>query len=168
MIFNRDKFVFAESTVQYLGFQISDSGISPTQEYTQVILDFPTPCNITDVRSWFGMVGQVSYAFNATPEMAPFRHLLSTKVPFAWSPELDAAFHLSKKEVVRQCELGVHTFDPNLPTALACNWSKLACGFWLCQKHCHCQQERPTPGCCKTGWQTVFCGTKFNSPSESR
>ena len=42
----------------------------------------------------------------------------------------------------------------------------MAMGFWLCQKHCECDSVKP--GCCSTGWQTVFCGSRFCSPAESR
>jgi hypothetical protein len=40
-------------------------------------------------------------------------------------------------------------------------------GFWLTQKHCACLGD-PLPACCPTGWQTVFCGSRFYSPAESR
>ena len=63
----------------------------------------------------------------------------------------------------------VRSFNPALPTALATDWAKLGVGFWLTQKHCSCPTDpKPTPGCCPTGWQTVFCGSKFCSPAESR
>ena len=35
------------------------------------------------------------------------------------------------------------------------------------QKHCRCPGP-PVPVCCKTGWITVYCGSKFNTPAESR
>ena len=57
------------------------------------------------------------------PVMQPFRHLLSSKLPFYWSTELDAAFDASKAEVILQCECGVRNFDPTAPTALATDWS---------------------------------------------
>ena len=69
-------------------------------------------------------------------------------------------------EIVRQCEEGVRSFDPSLPTALATDWSRVGMGFWLCQKHCGC--ESTSPGCCSSGWQTVFCGSRFCSPAEAR
>ena len=99
--------------------------------------------------------------------MAPFRHLLSSKVPFQWSTELQTAFDASKQEILQQCERGVRTFDPKLPTALATDWAKFGMGYWLTQKHCSCSGD-PIPGCCKSGWQTVYCGSKFCSPAESR
>ena len=168
VVFNPKKFQFGEQTVKYLGFMISNSGIHPTTDFIQSVLDFPTPRNITDVRSFFGAVGQISFAFAAAPDMLPFRHLLSSKVPFSWSPDLEIAFQTAKHEIVRQCERGVRSFDPTKPTALATDWSKWASGFWLTQKNCACLQEKTKPGCCLQGWQTVFCGSKFNSPAESR
>ena len=167
VLFNPKKFQFGEKTVRYLGFVINNTGIQPTSEFIQSILDFPTPRSITDIRSWFGAVGQITFAFASAPDMLPFRHLLSTKAPFAWSPDLETAFQKSKLEIVRQCEHGVRSFDYNKPTALATDWSKWASGFWLTQKHCQCLQEVTKPGCCNEGWQTVFCGSKFNSPAES-
>ena len=101
--------------------------------------------------------------------MAPFRHLLSSKVPFEWSPQLQEAFEASKREILRQCEKGVRSFDPILPTALATDWAKVGVGFWLTQKHCSCPiSSTPVPGCCPSGWQTIYCGSKFCSPAESR
>jgi hypothetical protein len=165
-VFNPTKFQLAEDEVHYVGFSVSDIGVKPTEEFIANIMSFPTPKNITDVRSWFGAVAQISYTFATAPAMLPFRHLLSSKVPFCWSPDLEQAFQASKLEIIHQCEEGVRTFDPTLPTALATDWSKYGMGYWLCQKHCHC--ENGLPGCCSGGWQTVYCGSRFCSPAETR
>jgi hypothetical protein len=167
VLLNPKKFQFAEDTVEYLGFMVTDTGVRPTESFIASIMNFPTPSSLTDVRSWFGCVAQVSYAFAASPVMEPFRHLLSSKVPFSWSPELGTAFLASKREVVRQCEDGVRSFDPKLPTALATDWSKMGMGYWLCQKRCQCSGE-VKPGCCATGWQTVFVGSRFCTSAEQR
>ena len=167
--FNPKKFQFGQTEVNFLGFLITADGVQTTKQFQESILNFPTPKNITDVRSWFGCVNQVSYSFAAAPIMEPFRHLLSSKVPFEWSTALQEAFEASKREVLAQCEKGVRSFNPALPTALATDWAKLGVGFWLTQKHCSCPTDpKPTPGCCPTGWQTVYCGSKFCSPAESR
>ena len=99
--------------------------------------------------------------------MLPFRQLLRPQVPFTWNEDLERAFVASKQEIIRQCEKGVRLFDMSAPTGLATDWSKSCMGFWLVQKHCQCP-DPPKLGCCKTGWQTVFCGSKFNSVAESR
>jgi hypothetical protein len=168
VILNPKKFQFAESEVDFIGFSITASGVKPPRSFVDSIMDFPTPANITDVRSWFGTVAQVSYAFASSPVMQPMKHLLSTKIPFSWSPELEAAFEESKREVVRQCELGVRTFDPTLPTALATDWCKTGMGYWLTQKRCRCPGPEVKPGCCPTGWQTVYVGSRFCTSAETR
>ena len=161
--FNPKKFQFGEEEVNFLGFLVTSDGVKTTGQFKDSILNFPTPQNITDVRSWFGCVNQVSYSFASAPIMAPFRHLLSSKVPFQWSDELQSAFEASKLEILAQCEKGVRSFDPELPTALATDWAKLGIGFWLTQKHCKCPNQS-VPGCCPIGWQTVYCGSKFCTP----
>ena len=166
IVFNPKKFKFARDTVEFLGFTVTSKGVQPTESFLKNIMQFPTPANITDIRSWYGAVAQISYSFASAPIMEPFRHLLSSKVPFSWSPELEHAFKESKLEILRQCKEGVTSFSLDLPTCLATDWSKLGIGFWLCQKHCDCEEVKP--GCCKTGWQTTMVGSRFCSPPEQR
>ena len=83
IIINPKKFQFAEMEVDFVGFRVSATGVRPTDTFIEAILSFPSPTNITDVRSWFGVVNQVAYSFASCPIMEPFRHLLSNKVPFA-------------------------------------------------------------------------------------
>ena len=167
IIFNKKKFQFACNEINFLGFHITRAGIRPTDDFIENIRSFPLPKTITDARSWFGCVQQVAYTFTVSEIMLPFRQLLRPQVPFAWSEELDKAFTASKEEIIRQCERGVRLFSMTAPTGLATDWSKSCMGWWLVQKQCTCPGT-PVLGCCKTGWQTVFCGSKFNSPAESR
>ena len=117
-MFNPEKFQFGEKTLKYLGFMISKTGLTPTIDFLNSIQNLPTPTCLTDVISWFGAVNQVLYAFAQATLMRPFRHLLSSKVPFSWSEELDAAFEASKQEIVCQCEKGVSSFSLTAPTAV--------------------------------------------------
>ena len=164
IILNAKKFQFAAEELNYLGFRVTMTGVQPPQDFLDSILSFPTPKNITDVRSWFGAVAQISYAYSTCSVMLPFKHLLSSKVPFSWSADLEKAFVNSKVEIARQCSEGVRTFDPSLPTCLATDWSKMAMGFWLCQKRCRCEAVKP--GCCVNGWQTVYVGSRFCHQAE--
>ena len=133
---NPDKFVFAQDCIEFAGFEITPNSVRPCQKYLKAIVDFPTPKNITDVRSWFGLINQVSYAFSMTDRMLPFRELLKPGTPFRWDHLLEEAFQESKAVIVREIEQGVHIFDPSKPTCLATDWSKDGIGFWLFQKHC--------------------------------
>jgi hypothetical protein len=63
MVFSPEKFVFAKETVEFAGFKITKKGIKPTDKYIEAIRNFPTPTNISEVRSWFGLINQVAYSF---------------------------------------------------------------------------------------------------------
>ena len=76
MVFSPAKFVFAAREVEYAGFLVGNDSIQPTPKYLQNILQFPTPKNVSDVRSWFGLINQVAFAFCKGQVMAPFRELL--------------------------------------------------------------------------------------------
>ena len=59
IVLNLDKFQFAKRPVNFAGFRISESVVEPLPKYLNAIRDFPVPKNITDIRSWFGLVNQV-------------------------------------------------------------------------------------------------------------
>ena len=66
MVFSPDKFQFAKETVEFVGFMITMKGIKPMDRYLETIRNFPTPTNITDICSWYGLINQVAYAFSKT------------------------------------------------------------------------------------------------------
>ena len=168
---NPEKFVFAQDCVEFAGFQITPNSVRPCQKYLKAIVDFPTPKNITDVRSWFGLINQVSYTFSMTDRMLPFRELLKPGTPFRWDHLLEEAFKESKAVIVSEIEQGVRIFDQSKSTCLATDWSKDGIGwdwigFWLFQKHCECAKR--TPFCCTDGWKITLVGSRFTSATESR
>lgn len=59
MVFNPSKFQFAKRVVDYLGFKINDTGLKPQDSFRE----FPAPKKITNVRSWFGLINQISYSY---------------------------------------------------------------------------------------------------------
>ena len=108
---NPDKFVFGADSVEFAGFEITNDTVRPCRKYLNAIRDFPTPANITDVRSWFGLINQVSYAFAATERMLPFRQLLKPGAPFVWDNDLNNLFEESKSVIIDEIEEGVRIFD---------------------------------------------------------
>ena len=163
---NPSKFTFAADTVEFAGFEISPESVRPSARFINAILDFPTPKNITDARSWFGVINQVSYAFSMTKHMEPFRDLLRPGQPFKWDAALESLFHDTKRRIASEIEEGVRIFSADRPTCIMTDWSKSGIGFWLLQKHCSCQRIQPL--CCKTGWKTTLVGGRFTHPAESR
>ena len=166
MVFSAPKFVFGAKEVEYAGFLVGVDSIQPTPKYVQSILDFPTPKNISDIRSWFGLINQVAYAFAKGTIMAPFRELLKPAIKFEWTPELNKAFESSKLEIVRLVKAGVKMFDTELITCLSTDFCKTGLGWILQQKTCECQVISPI--CCNGGWRLVLAGGRFTIPAESR
>ncbi|KAK3877234.1 hypothetical protein Pcinc_018034 [Petrolisthes cinctipes] len=108
---NRSKFSFAKTTVEFAGFEITPTSVHPCPHNLEAIQNFPTPHNNTDIRSWFGLVNQVSYAFASTGYMQPFRHLLKPGTCFEWTKELEHLFEESKSVIIHLIRKGVEIFD---------------------------------------------------------
>ena len=55
------KFQFCQDVVKFGGFQITHSGVTPSESMVAMILNFPIPRTLTDARLWFGLVNQVAW-----------------------------------------------------------------------------------------------------------
>ena len=165
IIQNPVKFVFGADEVEFAGFQITLDSVRPCDKYFSAIANFPTPRNRMDVRSWFGLINQVSYAFSMASIMLPFRELLKD-IPFYWNEELEELFKKSKQQIIKEIEHGVTIFDKDRTTCLATDWSKTGVGYSLFQKHCACPAKRPF--CCPSGWKLTLVGSRFTKPAETR
>ena len=166
LIFNGDKFQFGQSKVDFAGLEITDYGVRPCRKFLEAIRNFPRPKNITEMRSFFGMINQVCYAFSMSNIMEPFRHLLRPGTQFIWSPDLQQSFEAAKEEIIKAVQDGVQHFEIDRHTCLATDWCKSGIGFFLLQKWCDCGPIHPR--CCNTGWKLVLAGGRFTSPAESR
>ena len=167
IVFNIPKFTFCQYEVEFAGLRITKDGVAPSKSMLAAIEGFPTPANLTDARSWFGLVNQVAWAYSVSPIMQPFRDLLKSKAEFAWNQTLQNAFIESKMLLVQLVEKGVSTFDINRVTCLAPDWSKHGMGFLLLQKYCSCLMTK-APICCPDGWRLVFAGSRYCNDAESR
>ena len=169
IVFNPDKFHFAEDEVEFAGFQITADGVKTTKKkMTEAILNFPTPTNITGIRSWFRLINQVSYAFSQAETRAPSRELLRTKDrKFYWDATQDKLFEESKRKIVREIEEGVKRYEMNRATCLSTDYSKTSFGYFLFQKHYRCPTESG-PNCGENHWKIILAGSRFTKDVESR
>ena len=151
---NTEKWVYVRTKVSFAGFLISHNGYSIENSITSAISNFPTPTNRTDLRSFFGLVNQLS---SSTPTvmslLSPLRSLLSTKNEFLWSATHTEAFHLAKQALSSAPTLSF--FDSTKPTRLCTDASRRGLGFILQQK-------------IDDQWYLVQAGSRFLSDSESR
>ena len=161
------KFQFCKDTVDFAGLTITNEGVAPSENILTAIQNFPTPTNIIDARSWFGLVNQVSWAYSVSPLMQPFRDLIKPNEKFYWDYTLNQLFEKSKLEIINAVKDGVKSFSLELRTCLQTDWSKNGIGYLLLQQHCKCDSDK-IPTCCETGWQLIFAGSRFTNPAESR
>ena len=166
IVLNPDKFQFAMKEVDFAGFRITENEVKPLEKYLDSVRNFPTPRNITDVRSWFGLVNQATSYAQLRELMEPFRKFLSPKVQFEWDDDLNKRFEESKIAIVEAIQDGVRIFDVGRATALRTDWSKQGIGFYLSQKWCDC--ERLEIGCCENGWKLTLAGSRFLHDAEKR
>ena len=166
VVLNESKLQFAQRIIDFAGFRVTDEKLEPAEKFLNAIRDFPTPSNISGVRSWFGLVHQVAHYNQLIDMMEPFRHLLSPKTKFEWSEELDLIFQKSKEAIIEAIREGVQIFDLMKRTCLRPDFSKKGIGYFLSQKHCDCPSQ--SPGCCQFGWRITLAGSRFTKPRESR
>ena len=79
---NSEKSQLGQETVSFAGMEITKDAIRPAREYLDAIRNFPVPKNISLLRSFYGMINQINYAFLMTEHMEPFRHLLKSDTPY--------------------------------------------------------------------------------------
>ena len=150
-----EKFHFAQSRVKYCGYVISPDGKEVDPDKLAAIANFPTPSNITDLRSFMGLVQQLS---DFTPDIAreaeTLRGLLQPKNVFNWTQTHEDAFNAMKDALLKVHSLA--HFDPTLPTALLTDAARLkGVAYALMQQH-------------DGKWKVVQCGSRFLSDTESR
>ena len=110
IIQNPDKFVFGRRSLEYVGFQLTPDGIRPSDKMLEDIKSFPRPTSISGIRSWFGIIEQVAYAFSKTDLMEPFCLSLKKDEEFVWNDKLQEAFDKTKEDIFSQVSKAVQTF----------------------------------------------------------
>ena len=141
------KFKFAQSQVDFVGYNIGWDDYKPSDDMLSAIKNFPIPDNpsIADIRSRSGLVNKV----------APF---LATGKKVYWDSGLQQLFESTKSDISELASRGLAYYDTNRRTAVITNWSKKGIGFAIMQKHCNCVNDindQSIPNCCKQGWMEI-------------
>ena len=170
VILNKKKFSFGNDEVDYAGFRITNDRVLPLEKNLEALRDFPTPVNISDIRSFFALANNLNFSTKVKEMLKDFRHLLSPKKKFEWTKELHESFMEVKQKLVEQAKNGVKKFEMGRWTILETDFSKDGLGYCLKQKICKCSEEKGKidPNCCKTGYKTILCGSRFTSSHESK
>ena len=162
---NKDKFVFCRKSMDWASFRIGPDCVSPLPAHTEAIRSFPTPRNVTDLRSFMTLVNQVSVFHATQPRLLPFPELLKKDSEWYWDGTIDSLFRETKTAIASEVEKGITAFDPAGHTCLLTDWSKSGLGYVLIQKHCPCADSHPH--CCPDGWKVCGVGSRFTSSAEA-
>ena len=149
---SRKKFEIGDS-VEFAGQIVSTEGVKPNPTYLQGIRDFPAPKSVSELRSFLGMVNQLStYHPDFAKQTSILQPLLKKNTAYVWLCEHQEAFMNLKSDMLST--LSLNHFDPSWDTKLVTDASRLnGLGFVLMQ-------------CKKDKVKVIQCGSRSLSPAE--
>lgn len=130
---NYDKCQFLKKEVQYLGYIISDQGITLSPHHTEAIEKFPLPKNVLEVKRFLGLTGYFRKFIRDYAEKArPLSNLLKKSSMFNFDDDCSKAFNLLKKELIAYPVLRI--YNPEAETELHTDASAQGIAAILLQK----------------------------------
>ncbi|KAK3745704.1 hypothetical protein QZH41_007913 [Actinostola sp. cb2023] len=129
----KSKCKFLLSEVEYLGFKISGDGIQPTESKVRAIREAPHPNNVSELRSFLGMVNYYArFLPNLAHQLSPMYDLLKKDTKWTWERNQQSAFK-KIKELMSEDTLLEH-YDANAEIVLECDASSTGVGAVLKQR----------------------------------
>lgn len=152
---NPEKSSFYVDSVSYLGQEVSARGIRPLEERLEPIRKLTPPENVSQLRTFLGMISFYSKYF---PKMAtiaaPLYNLTKKQTKFHWSKECQHSFETLKNEITSDRVLV--PYDPSRPIVLSTDASPTGAGATLSHVY-EDGSERPI-----TYIHKKFCSTQVN------
>jgi len=131
---NKSKCTFLQDSVEYLGFIVNKHGVHTSPSKTKAIIDMPKPSNLSQLRSFLGMVNHYAkFIPNLTTRLSPFYVLLKKDSPWNWNLVCEKAFINIKQFLISPLVL-TH-YDPSLPLVLAADASSVGVGAVLYHRY---------------------------------
>ena len=129
----KEKCSFMLPAVEYLGHQISKDGLQPTDEKVRALRDAPVPRNVSQLKSFHGLLNYYNkFLPNHSHNLAPLHRLLQKNTPWIWGPEQQDAFDRAKVALTLDNTLA--HYDPEKELVLACDASPYGLGVVLSHK----------------------------------
>ena len=124
---------FMAPSVSYLGHMIDEHGLHPLQEKVRAVKDAPSPKNVSELKSYLGILTYYSkFLQNMADVLAPLYKLLRKDVPWQWTEDEQTAFQASK-DLLTSSSLLVH-FNPDYDLVLMCDASSYGVGAVLAHR----------------------------------
>ena len=136
----RQKCAFLLPSIEYLGHIITEEGLKPSKKKVEAIIDAPTPIDVSQLRSFLGLMNYYrKFLPNLSSVLAPLHRLLHKEVKWSWGKEQEFSFKEAKK-LLTYSQLLVH-FDPDKNLVLTCDASPYGIGAVL--SHLEDGTEKP-------------------------
>jgi hypothetical protein len=123
------KFIMIE--LLYLGHIICEHGVQVHQEKIRVILDWPTPKNLTELKGFFGLCNYYRQFVKGFSQLGAPLTDLTKKGAFQWTDESQQTFE-KMKEVMSTCPV-LALLDFSRSFVLECDASGVGIGAVLVQ-----------------------------------
>jgi hypothetical protein len=99
--FSREKFRFARDRISWVGYEIRHGGVTIEEAKLKALSQFPRPTNISELRSFMGLVEQLAgFSSEVAAAKGPLRPLLSTRNPYVWTTDHEQAFDAVKLALI--------------------------------------------------------------------
>ena len=127
-----EKCEFFKTSVTYLGFKVSDKGLSPDPNKLQALKGFKIPTNVSEVRSLLGFFNYFRHLIpNYSHTAHPLTQLLRKNISFQWNLEQQIAYDNLKKQLLLDPALSFP--DYSKPFILSVDASDFGLGGVLAQ-----------------------------------
>ncbi|BHF81136.1 hypothetical protein SprV_0702426600 [Sparganum proliferum] len=113
-----DKCQFFLDSIKYLGFVFDVTGRHPDPENIRAIQRMPAPKNVSQLRSFLGLISYYSAFLPSLHDArVPLNRLLQKDAPWCWSPDCEKAFAQLKSML--SSDLLLTHYDPTLPIVVS-------------------------------------------------
>ena len=130
---NREKCIFSVYKLIFAGHLLTANGIKPDQAKTDAILHIKPPTNVTEVRSFLGLVNFCNRFIKDFATISePIRRLTRKKQPFIWKLEQQTAFD-KLKQALQDPQIMAY-YNPNAKIKLIVDASPFGLGGILSQR----------------------------------
>lgn len=130
---NYDKCCFLRTTIEYLGYIISPSGITISLRHTKAVREFPQPTKVVEVQRFLGLTNYFrKFIRDYAVKAKPLQNLLRKQSKFDFDSKCVAAFELLKQELINSPILRL--YNPSVDTELHTDASAIAIAAILLQR----------------------------------
>ncbi|XP_044139657.1 uncharacterized protein K02A2.6-like [Bufo gargarizans] len=127
---NLSKCEFLKSQLEFCAHTVDRHGLHTTEEKVKALTHAPTPRNVTQLRSYLGLLNYYHrFLPNLAHQLYPLHRLLDARAKWIWTDKCEEAFRLSK-ELILSSRVLVH-YDLKKPVILACDASPYGLGAVL-------------------------------------